>query len=65
MEPKRSKKEGLDINPVFDLRQNWIWTADTHSAYFAWRVGFISGGYCNLSYVNGDFRYYVRAVRSR
>ena len=65
MEPKKSKKEGLDINPVFDLKQNWIWTADTHGVHFAWRVGFISGGYCNLSYVNGDFRYYVRAVRSR
>ena len=57
MAPKQQGK--LYIDPVFDSKQSWIWTADKSSAGAAWFVNF-SYGYCDhfgISY------YYVRAVR--
>jgi len=59
MEPKKSGE--LYIDPVFDRKQYWIWTADKESAGRAWCVGFHYGG-C-LHYVIGG-HYFVRAVRS-
>lgn len=50
----------LYIDPAFDRRQGWIWTADTESATVAWVVNF-SYGIC-LSRPINDNRF-VRAVR--
>ncbi len=61
MEPKR--ESGLFVDPVFDRRQEWIWTADKESASRAWYVYFGSG---NLGhrYIENDYRLFcVRAVR--
>jgi hypothetical protein len=59
MEP--TKHGELYLNPIFDHKQWWVWTADKESAGRAWRVHF-SHGYC----FRNDFDYdnYVRAVRS-
>ncbi len=56
-----SKKHAdLYIDPVFDRKQTWIWTADKYSADAAWVVGF-GIGYC---YSYDVFIYsFVRAVR--
>jgi hypothetical protein len=60
MEPEKSSN-ALYIKPVFDKKQEWIWTSDKASASAAWSVYFGSG-YCNSRHVglyDGD----VRAVR--
>lgn len=58
---EREKQNGdLYIDPAFDRRQGWIWTADTESATVAWVVNF-SYGIC-LSRPINDNRF-VRAVR--
>jgi len=59
MEPKKHGE--LYLDPVFDRREWWIWTADKESAGRAWFVSFLSGP-CYLN----DFGsgYCVRAVRS-
>ncbi|MBL8080451.1 MAG: caspase family protein [Anaerolineales bacterium] len=51
----------LHINPVFDRRQRWIWTADLANSEIAWFVHFVDG-FCNRDKMNGG-RCYVRAVR--
>lgn len=59
---ERERKNGdLYIDPVFDAKQRWIWTADRHSASRAWFVFFLNG-YCGHYDVDGN--YYARAVRS-
>ena len=60
MEP-REKHGEWHIDPVFDDKKAWIWTADKKAAGVAWRAGF-GHGYC--SYSNIDDLHYVRAVRS-
>lgn len=60
MEPKSMTHE-LYIDPVFDKKQEWIWTADEENAKRVWCAGF-ECGYCFYSDV--DNVYYVRAVRS-
>ncbi len=57
-----TKKNGnLYIDPVFDKKQQWIWTADKQASGVAWGVYFYQG-HCNHRYV---FYYtFVRAVRS-
>ena len=60
MEPRKNDK-GLFIDPVFDEKQNWIWTADKETASRAWFVSFFSG-YCYVSGIDVIF-YFVRAVR--
>ena len=60
MESKK-KNGSLYIDPVFDKRQRWIWTADRHSASEAWIVNF-DDGFCNHYLVDNDNC--VRAVRS-
>ncbi len=60
MRPVRNDR-GLYIDPVFDARQYWIWTADRWSASGAWFVSFYTGGCFQLPVSNyGGF---VRAVR--
>ena len=58
MEPKQH--DNLYLDPVFDRKQTWIWTADKVSAGLAWVVYFLYGG-CVHGHVNDC--YYVRAVR--
>lgn len=55
------KNEGLYIDPMFDKKQRWIWTADKKASGVAWGVGFLRG-YCLYTDVR-DF-IFVRAVRS-
>jgi len=58
MKPKRHGE--LYIDPIFDRKQSWIWTADKSSAGSAWYVDF-NYGYCTFfDLVNDSF---VRAVR--
>jgi hypothetical protein len=59
MEPKMNNR--LYLDPVFDRKQAWIWTADKLSAGRAWRVGFYDGVCSRLGIDSG---LYVRAVRS-
>jgi hypothetical protein len=58
MEPKKHGE--LYLDPVFDRKQTWIWTADKYSASSAWSVLF-AYGYCSHDALHGD--YYVRGVR--
>ncbi len=64
MEPM-GKSGGLNIDPVFENTQRWIWTSDVNSTSLAWPVNFVSGN-C-YTYVNDYFDFtsgaYVRAVR--
>ncbi len=57
---EREKKNGLYIDPVFERKQEWIWTADKESASRAWVVYFYGGG-CYHSVLLDNI--YVRAVR--
>ena len=59
MEP-RVNEHALFINPLFDNKQNCIWTADKESASRAWGVDFGHGGYDGL---DSAISFYVRAVR--
>ncbi len=61
MEPERMNGD-LFIDPIFDNRQRWIWTADKKGQELAWVV-FFSLGHCN-EYPVGE-RSFVRAVRSK
>ena len=55
------QSKGIYINPLFDSRQLWCWTADKSSAELvAWRVNF-SDGAVNWYSLNAVI--YVRAVR--
>jgi len=57
-----AKKHGdLYLDPVFNHKQRWIWTADRYSASAAWVVGFRSGGGCYFDRVDSNGS--VRAVR--
>lgn len=53
---------GLYIDPIFDSRQRWIWTADQRSASVAWVVYFYYG-HCSYDGAVRDRSNYVRAVR--
>ena len=62
MESKK-RSRNLHIDPAFDKRQQWIWTADRVAGVrlkLAWVVDFAGGCYGN---VIDDSLYYVRAVR--
>jgi hypothetical protein len=60
IEPEKQANK-LYINPIFDKRQRWCWSADTRSSAAAWDVDFENGsvGWGYLSNI-----YYVRGVRS-
>ncbi|MDM8551252.1 DUF1566 domain-containing protein [Desulfobacterales bacterium HSG2] len=56
---EREKVNGLYIDPVFDRKQSWCWSADKRESGGAWVVHFTSG------HVYWDAHYnYVRVVRS-
>lgn len=60
MEPTKNK-DGLNINPIFDSEQMWIWTADKETASRAWHVHFYVG---NCVFGGGIGSYaHVRSVR--
>lgn len=61
LEPTRSKA-GLYINPIFDDKQRWIWTADLVKGQPWARVVHFHGGDCGIRHFSDDR--YVRAVRS-
>ncbi|MCP4112621.1 MAG: DUF1566 domain-containing protein, partial [Desulfobacteraceae bacterium] len=50
------------IDPVFDNKRYWLWTADKRASGGAWGVDF---GYGDVYWSNLDGSYYVRGVRSR
>lgn len=57
---EREKKNGLYIDPVFERKQEWIWTADKESASRAWVVSFDYGRCTRNALGYSDV---VRAVR--
>jgi hypothetical protein len=58
----KPKNHDLYIDPVFDKKQAFIWTADlSQYSLQAWIVGFIFG-FCSLNDITSNG--YVRAVRS-
>jgi len=59
MKPKKMNDD-LYIDPVFDKKQRWIWTADKESAGRSWFVIF-DDGHCNPYGIGFN---YVRAVHS-
>jgi hypothetical protein len=60
LEPKKNPQQ-LHINPLFDPKQKWIWTADQHGPELIWVVLFDFGS--GYEY-NNDVSNYVRAVRN-
>jgi hypothetical protein len=60
MEP--DNKNGSYIDPVFDRKQTWIWTASKQSTGVAWYVNFDDCHCYGTSVINKDDS--VRAVRS-
>jgi len=56
----RKMNGGLNIDPVFNKRQEWCWSADKRKSVSAWYVSFYHGSV----YCSGFSSYYVRAVRS-
>jgi TIR domain-containing protein/uncharacterized protein DUF1566 len=57
MEPT---KKPLYINPVFDNRLFWIWTADMSDEKSAWMTNYMLGG---CAHYDMDSPFFVRAVR--
>jgi acyl-CoA hydrolase len=49
------------IDPVFDGKQEWIWTGDSHDSGNAWSTDFVGGGVLTCNVDDGS---YVRPVRS-
>ena len=64
MEHLKKHSDLLYIDPIYDSKQIWIWTADKHSAGMAWSVDFIYGS-CGYGYVVDIYSKCVRAVRHR
>ncbi len=59
---EQEKKNDRYIDPIFDSKQSWIWTADKFKGESrAWVVNFDRGHCFNLSFYN---YYSMRAVRS-
>jgi hypothetical protein len=56
----RKNESGLYIDPIFDNKQRWIWTADKESALQVRLVNFLYG--FNGSF-HPDYTIYVRCVR--
>ena len=59
LEPE--EQNGLYIDPMFDRRQRWCWSADKQNSGSAWLVHFFYG---SVYWSNVDYNGYVRAVRS-
>ncbi|ODS32146.1 MAG: hypothetical protein SCARUB_02748 [Candidatus Scalindua rubra] len=57
-----SKKNNiLYIDPVFNKKQEWIWTGDSYDSNNAWSADFVGGGVLTCHVDDGS---YVRPVRS-
>ncbi len=56
----RKNESGLHIDPIFDNKQKWIWTADKESASQVWLVNFLVGFSGSF---HPDYTIYVRCVR--
>lgn len=56
------KNEECYIDPVFDPKQQWFWSADKRPSGKAWSVS-IRAGIVTLE--SDDSKYYVRGIRSR
>jgi hypothetical protein len=56
----RKNESGLYIDPIFDNKQRWIWTADKESASQVWLVNFL---YAFNGSFHPDYTIYVRCVR--
>ncbi|MCP4347705.1 MAG: DUF1566 domain-containing protein [Desulfobacterales bacterium] len=54
--------DDLFIDPLFDRKQRWCWTADKKASGEAWFVYFYLG---NVDWYSLVYLYYVRGVRSR
>lgn len=61
VEASPRQTNALHLDPLFDKKQRWIWTADTFSPTDVWVVSFDSGK-CLISTINRKL--YVRAVRT-
>jgi hypothetical protein len=48
-------------DPVFDGKQEWIWTGNSHDSDNAWVADFVGGGVLTCNVDDGS---YVRPVRS-
>ena len=59
-----SEKKELYINPIFDIKQYWIWTVDQVKDERVVWVVYFSSGICNWDYGYSYYYPYVRAVRS-
>lgn len=58
---KPGRKVGYFIDPIFDLKQQWFWSADKRSSGKAWSVSIRTG---IITFELEDSKYYVRGVRS-
>jgi serine/threonine-protein kinase len=56
----RKYESGLYIDPIFDNKQQWIWTADEESASQVRLVNFLFGFSGSF---HPDYTIYVRCVR--
>lgn len=56
----RKNESGVYIDPIFDNKQRWIWTAEEESASRVWLVNFLYGFNGNF---HPDYTIYVRCVR--
>jgi hypothetical protein len=56
----RKYESGLYIDPIFDNKQRWIWTADQESASQVRLVNFLYGFSGSF---HPDYTIYVRCVR--
>jgi len=60
LEPEK-QSNGLYINPLFDAKQKWCWSADKRSSGSAWLVRFLDG---DVHWYDVELNLYVRVVRS-
>ena len=55
------KNNSLFIDPVFDKKQEWIWTGDSYDSNNGWSADYSGGGVLTCNIDDGS---YVRPVRS-
>ncbi len=55
------KVNGRYLDPVFDGKQEWIWTGNSYDSENAWSTDFVGGGVLTCNVDDGS---YVRPVRS-
>lgn len=60
LEPSK-QSDGLYIHPVFDKKQEWIWTGDSYDSRNSWSTDFSGGGVLTCNVEDGS---YIRPVLS-